>query len=120
MLTEYCHCRSCRKATGAPIMSWAGVARASLRTLRGAPSTYVSSPGVERGFCARCGTSLTIWSEEFPEEIYVAIASFDDSEGFAPEIHIWREDRLGWLETADDLPRYRRFRADGILEDSGR
>ena len=75
---------------------------------------------VERGFCARCGTSLTIWSEEFPEEIYVAIASFDDSEGFAPEIHIWREDRLGWLETADDLPRYRRFRADGILEDSGR
>jgi len=31
----------------------------------------------------------------------------------APEIHIWMSDRLAWFETADELPRYRRFRADG-------
>lgn len=115
-LTEYCHCTSCRKATGAPVMTWAGVASEAFRILRGKPSTYSSSPGVERSFCGRCGTSLTIYSQEYPEDIYVAIASFDDAQAVAPEIHIWRDDRLAWFETADDLPRYTRFKSDGFLE----
>lgn len=118
-LTEYCHCSMCRKATGAAVMSWAGVARESFRFLHGKHSAYPSSPGVERSFCGRCGTSLTHYSKQFPEEIYVSIATFDDAQALAPEIHIWREDRLAWFETTDDLPRYTRFKSDGIMEETG-
>lgn len=118
-LTEYCHCTTCRKASGSPVMAWAGVASDGFKLLKGEPAVYASSPGVERGFCGRCGTTLSIYSAQFPEEIYVSIASFDDADAVAPEVHIWREERLGWLETSDDSPRYMRFKSDGIMESAG-
>ena len=46
-------------------------------------------------------------------DVYVSVCALDDPEALAPEIHIWTSDRLAWFETADELPRYRRFRADG-------
>ena len=46
-------------------------------------------------------------------DVYVSVCALDDPETLAPEIHIWTSDRLAWFETADELPRYRRFRADG-------
>ena len=115
-LTEYCHCKSCRKAVGAPVMAWAGAALGHFEFIDGNPGRYASSPGVERTFCKRCGTSLTIFAEEFPEEIYVSISALDDPTAMAPNIHIWRLDRLPWFETADDFPRYLQFKSDGILE----
>ena len=114
VLVEICHCRTCRRASGAPAMAWAGIPLAGFRFVEGEPGGFVSSPGVTRGFCARCGTSLTIFSEAFPEEIYVSISALDDPEALAPEVHIWTSQKLGWFETADTLPRYPRFRADGV------
>ena len=49
----------------------------------GEPGRFASSPGVTRSFCARCGTSLTLYSEAFPGEIYVSICSLDDPEAWA-------------------------------------
>lgn len=116
LLVEYCHCRSCRHTTGAPLMAWAGFARDRFSLIGGEPTSYQSSPGVIRTFCGRCGSSLTLADERFPEEIYLAIAAFDDAEAPIPEIHIWRSERLSWLETTDDLPRYVQFKSDGIRE----
>ena len=62
---------------------------------------------------------MTIYSEQYPREIYVSIAAFDHADAIAPEVHIWREHRLPWLETADDFPRYTRFKSDGIVEEAG-
>ncbi len=64
-----------------------------------------------------CGTSLTLADDRFPDEIYVSLASFDDAEELPPEFHIWRSNRLSWLETSDSLPRYVQFRGDGIVEE---
>ena len=116
VLIEYCHCRSCRHSAGAPLMAWAGFRRGDFSFTRGAPTTHESSPGVGRTFCGRCGSSLTLTDERFPAEVYVALAAFDDAQAPSPEIHIWRSQRLPWLETTDALPRYLRFRADGALE----
>ncbi len=52
-------------------------------------------------------------SAEENAEVYVSVCALDDPEALAPEIQIWTSDRLAWFETADELPRYRRFRADG-------
>ena len=117
MLVELCHCRSCRHAVGAPLMAWAAFQRDEFTITTGDSTAYESSPGLERTFCGRCGTSLTLADDRFPEEIYVSVSSFDDAEKLPPEFHIWRSHRLSWLETADTLPRYVQFRADGIVEE---
>jgi hypothetical protein len=59
---------------------------------------------------------LTLTDERYSGEVYVALASFEDAESPLPEIHIWRSQRLSWLETTDDLPRYAQFKNDGVLE----
>ena len=116
LLVELCHCRSCRRATGAPVMAWAAFRREAFAVTAGDPAAYASSPGLARSFCGRCGTSLTLSDERFPAEIYVSLASLDDAEAVIPEFHIWRAHRLAWLETADHLPRFVQFKSDGILE----
>ena len=115
-MVEYCHCRSCRHSVGAPLMAWAAFKRGEFSFLSGEPTEYEPSSGVRRTFCGRCGTSLTLADDRFADEIYVALASFDDAESPVPEFHIWRSQRLSWLETTDDLPRYARFMGDGVLE----
>ncbi len=98
-------------------MAWAAFRRGEFAITAGNPTAYESSPGVVRTFCGRCGTSLTLADERYPDEVYVALASFDDPEVLPPEFHIWRSNRLSWLETSDNLPRYVTFRGDGIVED---
>ena len=115
-LIEYCHCESCRRAVGAPVMAWAGVSPHSFEIVEGKLRRYVSSPGVERTFCGRCGASMTQLAEEFPDLIYVSISAFDDATSIVPEIHIWRSERLPWFDTSDDSPRYLRFKNEGLLE----
>lgn len=117
VLVEFCHCGSCRHAAGAPLMAWVAFRRGEFTITAGDCTAYESSPGVVRTFCGRCGTSLTLADDRFPGEIYVSVGSFDDPEGLPPEFHIWRSHRISWLETSDHLPRYVRFRADGIEEE---
>ncbi len=75
-------------------------------TWQKSPDRYASSPIAERGFCARCGTSLTF---EFPdsENMDLTVASFDDPARFRPEHHFGVESwHPVWLDTRD-LPEYR-------------
>ena len=116
VLVEYCHCRSCRHSVGAPLMAWAGFDRDGVSLIHGEPTSYQSSPSVIRSFCGRCGSSLTLADERFPEQVYIALAIFGDTKAPLPEIHIWRSERLSWLETCDELPRYAQFKSDGIFE----
>lgn len=112
----YCHCRSCRQHTGAPLVAYVGFAADQVRFSGEARSTYASSPGVVRSFCGRCGSSLT-W-EGVTQTAKTAIIEFhistlDDAERFTPEEHTRYTERISWLEVADDLPRYRGVGADG-------
>ncbi len=115
-LAELCHCGTCRRASGAPMMAWAGVSADGVRIEGDTVSRFSSSPTVERTFCGRCGTSLSIQDRDYPEQLYVAIAALEDAGSCAPEFHIWRSERLPWLDEAGDLPRYLKFKRDGLLE----
>ena len=46
--TLHCHCESCRRHTSSPVATFVCVSKASFRLLGGAPTVYVSSPGVHR------------------------------------------------------------------------
>jgi hypothetical protein len=112
-LVELCHCKTCRRASGAPVMAWAGVPTTGVEVAGESLARFQSSASVERTFCGRCGTSLTIWDRDYANEIFVAVAVLEEADACAPEFHIWGSDRLPWLNTVDALPRYAGFKRDG-------
>ena len=102
----HCHCASCRRNTGAAVATFVGVARDRYRLLSGTPAVYVSSPGVKRSFCGRCGTPLTYEAERFADEVHINIGALDEPGRFPPTFHVHVAEQLPWLRLADHLPRY--------------
>lgn len=103
-----CHCRSCRLASGAPSVAWTVVRLDDVRYEGALPTEFESSRGVFRGFCARCGTSLTWRTAERPGTIDVTTATLDQPEAFAPTKEIWIEHKLAWETANPSLPHYAR------------
>jgi hypothetical protein len=69
---------------------------------------YHSSPGVTRGICANCGTSITYENENRPGEIDITLNSLDEPRKPVLRAHIWTEDKQPWLMIDDGLPVYGR------------
>jgi hypothetical protein len=107
--TSLCHCDSCRRATGGPSLAWAIFAEGDVEIIAGTLATYESSPGVERGFCARCGTSLAYRRASRPGLFDITTASLDDPEAFPPDKEIWTEERLSWVAANPGLTQHARF-----------
>jgi hypothetical protein len=101
---DYCHCSVCRRAAGAPVVARLTVANESFAWRSGQPAVYHASQEAERLFCPKCGTQLALRHE--PDHLDVTIASLDTPEAVRPTYHIWTASRIGWFDTADDLPRY--------------
>jgi hypothetical protein len=95
--TAYCHCASCRRQTGAPVSAYAGFESAKVRFTQGTPTFFVSSPGVKRGFCARCGSTISYEGERWPGEVHLHVGAFDDPSTLAPTGHAFADERLAWL-----------------------
>ena len=112
-----CHCRSCRKHTGAPTVTLA-VHRVDQVEFSGDErKIYASSPGVGRAFCANCGTPLT-WETSFADlgpVCAIHISTFDDPDALVPTAHSFYPERISWFDVADSLPRYESFVKDGTL-----
>ena len=102
----FCHCTSCRRATGSHIVGWVTVSLLSLQFDADRPAEFQSSPGVRRGHCARCGTTLSYYSAGRPNEIDLTIASLDEPEAVRAADHIWMQDALGWDAPADGKPQF--------------
>jgi hypothetical protein len=96
-----CNCASCRRATGAPMATFAGFATESFAYTEGAPVRFHSSPGVTRSFCGRCGTPLTYEGARWPGEVHVLVGSLDRPEDFPPTQNAFAEERLPWLHLAE-------------------
>jgi hypothetical protein len=110
--TSLCHCRSCRLATGAPSLGWAIFPAGGVEIIAGEPTLFFSSPGVEWGFCATCGTTLTYQRASRPGLFDVTTASLDDPEAFPPQKEIWTGERLSWMPTHEAIPQFARTSAD--------
>lgn len=106
----WCHCRSCRRASGAPCVAWVTWPRARFAVARGAIAEHRSSPQVVRGFCAACGSALTYVNEAHPDAIDVTVASLDQAESFAPSYHVWVSHKLPWVVLDDGLPQHAEWR----------
>lgn len=112
---SHCHCRTCRKHNGAPVVTLAGYSVDQVRFSGTARSFYASSPGVARAFCANCGTPLT-WegdAGELGRILEIHISTFDNPEALAPTAHAFYPERISWFDIADDLPRFAGFADEG-------
>ena len=84
-------------------ISRSGPSRGSRATRR-----YRSSSEAERGFCDRCGSTLTMHETVLDDRVQVALGSLDRPEKVRPDDHVWTESQLPWLRIDDDLPRFPR------------
>jgi hypothetical protein len=103
-----CHCRTCRKAAGSPVVAWVTFERENFEWLSGTPRELRSSPAVRRTFCAACGTPLTYENEKDPRTLDVTTVSLDDPALFPPTREVWLEHRIGWQPSNESLNRYPR------------
>jgi hypothetical protein len=105
-----CHCRSCRRAAGAPVVAWVTFAAASFEWLHGETVTFNSSDPVRRTFCPRCGTQLTYEHRHGAGTIDVTTCSLDNPEAFPPTHHSWMSHGVAWFRVDDGLPAFPEWR----------
>lgn len=117
-----CHCRMCQRATGGIHGALQAVAIDAV-TWEAQPDYYAASPIARRGFCSRCGTSLSFEFAANAVEIELTVGSFDEPWLLAPSRQFGVESRLdAWREvydfpavaTADNPNVTDRWRAAGV------
>lgn len=107
-----CHCQDCRRATGAPMVTWALFPENAVKISGAEPRVYASSDNGRRHFCAQCGSSLFYTNEQvFPGMIDIVSATLDDPDAIPLGIHVQTAEQIGWMETAHTLPKFERYPA---------
>jgi len=101
---NHCHCTLCRRASGAPFVSWLTWREHEL-SFTGSPASYQSSEKARRGFCEQCGSQLTFQLLD-SDAVDITAGSLDHPDLFEPSEHIWVSSKLPWIHLADGLPQY--------------
>lgn len=91
-----CFCKSCRRASGAPAVSWFVGKLTQLTWLAGQPTPYRSSELVIRTFCNTCGTPLSYQHRARPDDIELTTATLDQPEAMPPSEEIWLSHKVAW------------------------
>ena len=73
----HCLCRDCQRAIGASFVTWVGAKYEDFEVTEGEITYCNTSPGFKRGFCGRCGSSLTGGGDNW-DELGITAASLDD------------------------------------------
>lgn len=98
-----CHCRMCQKAFGGFYAALVGADSAAFSLTRGELATFKSSDLTRRGFCAQCGTPLTL-SDTDGAYMSVSIGSLDHPELFPPVDQHGVEARYDFVNAMGSLP----------------
>ena len=100
-----CHCGQCQRWSG-HIVAATEVDRERLE-VDGATALrwYDSSPGIRRGFCGRCGSSL-FWENARETGVSIMAGTLDPPTGLDTRCHIYVADKGDYYRIADDLPHH--------------
>jgi hypothetical protein len=107
-----CHCRWCQRHSGSAFLTLAMFQTDDVIWLKAKPAVFQSSPEVERGFCPRCGSTLT-FARGGRNEMNVTAGSLDNPNVIQPMQHIFSEQKCAWLHLDDALPSYDRYPPGG-------
>jgi len=96
----------CRRHSGAPALSFVHFPASQFSWVRGQPQLYQSSEFAQRGFCATCGSTLSMHEEVLADRMLIAVGSLDDPNRVHIDDHVWTKDQVSWFRIDDDLPRF--------------
>ncbi len=103
-----CHCSMCRRHSGAPLLAFVQFPLDSFQWTKGEPALYRSSKFAQRGFCAACGSTLSMVEEAIRDRVQITLGSLDEPGRVSIDDHVWTENQVAWFEVKDDLPRFPR------------
>ncbi len=103
-----CHCRSCQRAIGAGFVTWVAVRKEDFEVTKGEIKSCETSPGMHRGFCGRCGSSLEGHGDGW-DDAYVTAASLDDPTIAKPVTNIYLDHQQPWVMIDESLRCYEKF-----------
>src|SRR5438876_12400822 len=94
-----CHCRDCQQASGSAYAAIVAVPRTAVQ-MRGEPR-YCRNVGkagkaVERGFCATCGSQLTMKLERLPDVLGLQAGSLDAPSVYRPIMDVFTSSAQPW------------------------
>jgi hypothetical protein len=106
-----CHCSKCRRFHG-HVGAYTSIPQENLvfkekSGLKWYDSIQDETPGVMRGFCRECGSSL-FWNPTHEERIAVAAGSIDEPTQRKIIGHVWVEQKGDYHENCDGLVQYSR------------
>ncbi len=111
----HCHCRSCQLALGGAFVTWAKVVAENFAVTKGKIKFCEKSPGIKRGFCGDCGTTLTYAAEQevdgqdWRADAWFSAVTLDDPSIASPKTHVYVSHQQPWIKLADDLPTFPEF-----------
>jgi hypothetical protein len=119
-----CHCKVCRKLTGAPMMATVLLPTEAVKmtvTSGAELLTLATSKHVNRLRCPRCFSPVLATmgdGKKGNERVGVPLALFDAAlpKHWLPQHHLWYEQRV--LDVDDTLPKKRRGHFSGLYEPS--
>jgi hypothetical protein len=106
--SAHCHCRSCQKALGAGYATWSGYDPDKFKVTDGEIALCATSPGVERGFCGKCGTSLTYAGEGW-DTIAITTTTLDEPSIAKPTRNVYLDHQQPWVALDESLKQSRKF-----------
>lgn len=117
----YCHCRSCRKASGSAHGANAGVRRQhfDLSDPEGVLREYESSPGKHRTFCSNCGSPIFAYLAATRDVIRVRLGTLDTHFDKLAKAHTFVGDKAPWHTIDGDLPQFSGWASRDVLVQLG-
>ncbi len=102
----YCHCGTCRKASGSSFATNLIAATDDFTIVSGEAllSSFESSPNKRRYFCSACGSPIYSQAESNKFIVSVRSGTLDTEPAIAPSVHAYVASKAPWLEIRDDLP----------------
>lgn len=105
-----CHCVQCRKAYS-NFAAFSAARRGELEIENPEGITWFeSSPGVRRGFCRRCGSSL-FWDCDGLGYVSISAGTLDQPSGLTVSHHIYAADKGDFYEIGDGAGCYAKSHA---------
>ena len=101
------HCSICRRISGAPFVTWAGVLENQFKLLSGKTkiSKLKTTPEAEREFCSNCGSHLFFRSSRWNGEVHFTVATLISKIELLPTCHVFYSDKASWMVINDSLPK---------------
>ena len=114
ILSVNCHCSNCQRASGTGYAAIIVVWKDQFEITNGEVSYYIREPEdgdyLRRGFCAACGSPVSMLRQTRPKLAYILAGSLDSPERYQPSMNIFTDEAHSWdamdgsLETFVGMP----------------